>query len=696
MTRQISIALIVAACGGSPAPAPAVVSEPTPPPVAAASMQPVPPPATEAVGHPKQDLIPRKVLFGNPERTAVRISPDGKQLSWLAAKDGVLNIWVAPINKLDQAKAVTAETTRPIESYRWAYTSKHLLYEHDIGGDENFHVFRVDLADDKTTDLTPFPKARANVVALSDALPTQVAITINDRDPKLFDLVTLDLLTGKRVAEVQNTDEFGDFTVDHLLRVRAATKKLPDGSAEIYITTTANNPAKRTWDKFDTIGPTDADSTQVIAVSPDDRTLYMTDSRASDTGGVFAVDIKTRKGTVLGTDPKAEASDTIIDPHTGKLQAISFEYDRVRWQVLDKTIAPDLAAMAKLAPGGDASIVARTQDDKQWIVASFTEQKPGEYWLWNRATHKGTLLFDSRPELANYKLAPMTSVVIPARDGLQLVSYLTLPVDSPPKQPLPMVLLVHGGPWARDSWGPNPIHQLLANRGYAVLSVNYRGSTNFGKKFLNAGNLQWGKAMHTDLLDAVAWATKAGIAAPNQTCIMGGSYGGYATLAGLTMTPDAFACGVDIVGPSNLLTLLATIPPYWAPLVSMFHTRMGDPTTPEGKAILVEASPLTHAAAIKRPLLIGQGANDPRVNHAESEQIVAAMQKHGLPVSYALFPDEGHGFHRPENNIAFFGVAEAFLSAHLGGYYLPLTKEEVSASSMQIKSGAEGIPGLPH
>jgi dipeptidyl aminopeptidase/acylaminoacyl peptidase len=705
MTRHISIALIVAACGGSPAPAPAVVAEPAPPPVAA-SMQPAPPPPPAAVGHPKQDLIPRKVLFGNPERTAVRISPDGKQLSWLAAKDGVLNIWVAPINKLDQAKPVTAETTRPIEIYRWAYTNKHLLYEHDTGGDENFHVFRVDLADGKTTDLTPLPKARANIVALSDALPTQVAITINDRDPKLFDLVTLDLLTGKRVGEVQNTDEFGDFTVDHLLRVRVATKKLPDGSAEIYTTTAANNPAKRTWDKFDTIGPTDADSSQVIAVSPDDRTLYMTDSRASDTGGVVAVDIKTKKQTVLGSDPKAEASDTVIDPHTGKLQAISFEYDRVRWQVLDKAIAPDIAAMAKLAPGGDAAIVARTQDDKQWIVASFTEQKPGEYWLWNRATHKGTLLFDSRPELASYKLAPMASVVIPARDGLQLVSYLTLPVDShgegpvdgqtTPKQPLPMVLLVHGGPWARDSWGPNPIHQLLANRGYAVLSVNYRGSTNFGKKFLNAGNLQWGKAMHTDLLDAVAWATKAGIAAPNQVCIMGGSYGGYATLAGLTMTPDVFACGVDIVGPSNLLTLLATIPPYWAPLISMFHTRMGDPTTPEGKAILVEASPLTHAAAIKRPLLIGQGANDPRVNQAESEQIVAAMQKHGLPVSYALFPDEGHGFHRPENNIAFFGVAEAFLSAHLGGYYLPLTKEEVTASSMQIKSGADGIPGLPH
>ncbi len=257
-----------------------------------------------------------------------------------------------------------------------------------------------------------------------------------------------------------------------------------------------------------------------------------------------------------------------------------------------------------------------------------------------------------------------------------------------------MVLLVHGGPWARDTWGPNNLHQMFADRGYAVLSVNYRGSTGFGKKFLNAGNLQWGMKMHDDLLDAVKWAEQQGIVAPHQTCIIGGSYGGYATLVGLTMTPDAFVCGVDLVGPSNLITLLSTVPPYWAPIVSMFHKRMGDPTTPEGKAHLIEVSPLTHAAAITKPLLIGQGANDPRVNQAESEQIVAAMQKHDLPVTYALFPDEGHGFARPENNIAFFALAEAFLSAHLGGTYLPVTRDELAASSLQVKTGAEGIPGL--
>ncbi len=299
-----------------------------------------------------------------------------------------------------------------------------------------------------------------------------------------------------------------------------------------------------------------------------------------------------------------------------------------------------------------------------------------------------------------HPLAKVHPVVIKSRDGLDLVSYLSLPKIADPdgdgkaNQPVPMVLFVHGGPWGRDEWGYNPVHQLLANRGYAVLSVNFRGSTGFGKKFLNAGNLQWSKKMHDDLLDAVAWAVEAKVAPKDKVCIMGGSYGGYATLVGLAMTPDAFACGVDVVGPSNLLTLLASIPAYWAPLRATFTQRMGDPDTAEGKALLTAASPLTRAADIRRPLLIGQGANDPRVKQAESEQIVAALKAHRLPVSYVLFPDEGHGFARPENNIAFFAVTEAFLSAHLGGVYQPITPEELSASSIQIKDGKNGIPGL--
>ena len=669
-----------------------------------------PPPPPPAVGHPDQSLIPRSVLFGNPERTRVEISPDGRQLAWLAPKDGVMNVWVAPIGKLDQAKAVTAETKRPIRGYSWAYTNKHLLYQQDNAGDENFHVFRVDLADGKTTDLTPYAKARASIEGLTDSAPTTIAVSINDRDPKVFDEYTIDLATGARTLTALNDQGFAGFALDPQLHPRFATKSLPDGSSEIYVTDALKKPpadGKLTWKLFDKVPFEDATSTSVLGVVPGGKAVYMTDSRATDTGGIVAVDIATKKQTPIATDPKSEVSDTILDPHTGKLQAVAFEYLRTRWQVIDKTIAADLDGIAKLAPG-DIGITSRTQNDKLWIVTTSSEQKPGDYWLWNRTTHKGTFLLSARPDLAKYSMTTMAPVEIPARDGLTLVSYLSRPHDKSGEGPArstaeggakvndragPMVLLVHGGPWARDNWGYSPLAQLFANRGYAVLSVNFRGSTGFGKKFLNAGNLQWGKHMHDDLLDAVEWARKQGIA--DKVCIVGGSYGGYATLAGLTMTPDAFDCGVDLVGPSNLITLLSTIPPYWAPLVSMFHTRMGDPTTAEGKKLLTDVSPLTHATAIKKPLLIGQGANDPRVNQAESEQIVKAMQQHGLPVTYALFPDEGHGFARPENNIAFFGIAEAFLSAHLGGSYLPLTKEELSASSMVIKTGASGIPGLP-
>jgi dipeptidyl aminopeptidase/acylaminoacyl peptidase len=435
-------------------------------------------------------------------------------------------------------------------------------------------------------------------------------------------------------------------------------------------------------------------------MAPDGKSMYFTETRGRDTGALVSIDLKTKKQTVLAEDPKADAGDVLLHPTKRNLQAVAFEYEREHWKILDKSIEKDLTNLAKL-DGGEVRIGSRTLDDKTWIVATTSEQHPGRYYVWDRAKQKATFLFAVKPELEKQPLVKMHPVVIKARDGLDLVSYLTLPAAADPdgdgkaNAPVPMVLWVHGGPWSRDNWGYDTAHQLFANRGYAVLSVNYRGSTGFGKKFLNASNLQWAKAMHDDLLDAVDWAVKAGVTPRDKVCIGGGSYGGYATLVGLAMTPDVFACGVDIVGPSSLATLLASIPPYWAPFLAVFRTRVGDPDTTDGKALLAAASPLTHAAKIKRPLLIGQGANDPRVKQAESEQIVAAMKKHGLPVTYVVFPDEGHGFHRPENNTAFFAVTEAFLSAHLGGFYLPITPEEVKASTMQVKDGKDGVPGLP-
>jgi dipeptidyl aminopeptidase/acylaminoacyl peptidase len=379
---------------------------------------------------------------------------------------------------------------------------------------------------------------------------------------------------------------------------------------------------------------------------------------------------------------------------------VAYTYTRQRWAVLDNDIAEDFAFLPTVAEG-DFDIQARTLDDTQWMVAYTIDNGPVHYYLYDRPTKQATFLFTNRQALEGLPLAKMHSAVIPARDGLKLVSYYTLPVGREetggdlvrPVEPLAMVLLVHGGPWGRDGWGYHAIHQWLANRGYAVLSVNFRGSTGFGKAFVNAGNLEWGARMHDDLLDAVQWATDAGIADPDRVAIMGGSYGGYATLAGLTFSPETFACGVDIVGPSNLVTLLETVPPYWEPMMKVLTTRVGDHRTEAGRAFLRSRSPLTYVDNIQRPLLIGQGANDPRVKQAESDQIVQAMQAKQIPVTYVLYPDEGHGFARPENNLSFFAVAEAFLAQHLEERFEPIG-EDFANSSISVPTGQEQIPGL--
>ncbi|HEY5938831.1 MAG TPA: S9 family peptidase [Kofleriaceae bacterium] len=680
-----ALALLVACGGKSSSPAgPGSPSDPS------ASRDPM----AKAVGTPRTDLIPRQIIFGNPERVDAQLSPDGKYLSWTAPKDGVMNIWVAPLGKLDEAKVITAETTRPIREYTWAYTSKHLLYKQDIGGDENFHWFRADLADGKVTDLTPYKGALAELGGLSPKQPTKVVFLINDRDPKALDVHEIDLLTGKRTLIAQNDNLFSGFTLDHQMKPRFASKRLADGGIEIQ-----KRDQDGKWATWDTIPIEDAETTGVKAFAPTGKAVYMIDSRGRDTAALVTMDLAGKKQKLLAEDPKADAAELVVHPTKHHVQAVAFDHQRIRWHVLDASIKKDLDALTRLDLG-DVMIPSRTLDDKLWLVSTSSDQKPRRYHLWDRSKQKATFLFAARPALDQQPLLKQWPIEIASRDGLSLVSYLTLPAAADPdgdgkaNTPVPMVLLVHGGPWLRDYWGFDPIHQMLGNRGYAVLSVNYRGSTGFGKKFLNAGNLQWGKAMHDDLIDAVGWAVKAGISPKDRICILGTSYGGYATLVGLAMTPDVFACGVDIVGVSNLHTFIATIPPYWAPELAAVYTRVGNPATPEGKALLTAISPLTHAAKIKRPLLIGQGANDPRVKQAESEQIVAAMKKARLPVTYVVFPDEGHGFYREVNTIAFYGVTEAFLSAHLGGAYQPVTAEELAATSMQIKDGRAGIPGL--
>jgi dipeptidyl aminopeptidase/acylaminoacyl peptidase len=693
--KRLALVCLVACGGGKAGPSTLPSTDPAP------ATDPTPKipgePRADVIapkGHPRADLIPRTVLFGNPERANVQLSPDGKRIAWLAPRDGVLNVYVAPINELDKAKPVTADTARPVRNYFWAYDNKHLIYAQDAGGDENFHLFRTTVEGGEVVDLTPYKGARANLIDVGDKKPKTIIVGINDRDKKFSDVYSVDIATAKRTLMYENKEGFGGFDVDPNQQLRLATKQDQNGATQIFIRKGA------AWAPWDQIPYEDGETTQTLWIDPSGKTVYMRDSRDRDTSALYSVDLATKQKKLIAEDAKTDVGPAVRHPTKYTPQAISFTYDKTRWQVLDKTIEADVEGITKLAAGADWRIASRTLDDKAWLVSIQSDVAPATFHLWDRAKHTGKFLFSSQPALPTDQLAKMHPVVIPARDGKQLQSYLTLPRAADPDgdgkatTALPMILWVHGGPWGRDRWGFDRQAQLFANRGYAVLQVNFRGSTGFGKAFVNAADRQWSKTMHDDLLDAVAWAVKSNVAPKDKICIGGGSYGGYATLVGVAMTPDVFACGVDIVGPSNINTLLASIPPYWTPMINRMKKRVGDWDKPDEKAQLDAASPLTHAAKIKRPLLIGQGANDPRVKQAEAEQIVGAMNAHQLPVTYVLFPDEGHGFARPENNIAFAGVMEAFLSAHLGGSYLPLTKAELEASSMQIKEGRAGIPGL--
>lgn len=641
------------------------------------------------------ELIPRDALFGNPERSNVQLSPDGRWLSWLAPLEGTLNVWVAPAGDPSQARAVTRDTGRGIRRYFWSYHPGTLLYLRDTGGDEDFHLYAVSLDSGESRDLTPYPKTTAQVVAASDRHPDTVLVAMNDRDPQWHDLYAVDLATGARRLVERNTGNIAGWLADADYNLRFAVRARPDGGQDLL------RRAGDGWEEFDSIPYEDAMTTGPAGLTDDGSILYMSDSRGRNTAALFAVDTATGEHTLLHEDARADIGGGLSDPATGRLQAVSVNYLREEWVALDDAIRADLGRLAAIGPG-EASVNSRTLDDRTWIVAYSAAESPVEYYRYDRDGQGGgslTRLFSGRPALEGKPLVPQWPLELKSRDGLTLVSYLTLPPHADPDRdgkadrPVPMVLLVHGGPWARDSYGYNSYDQWLANRGYAVLQVNYRGSTGFGKEFTSAGDGEWAGRMHDDLIDAVQWAIQSGVTTADKVAIMGGSYGGYATLVGLTFTPDTFACGVDIVGPSNLNTLLATVPPYWASFYEQLVRRMGDPRTEEGRAWLTERSPLTRVDAIRRPLLIGQGANDPRVKQAESDQIVEAMTAKNIPVTYVLFPDEGHGFARPENSKAFNAVAEGFLATCLGGRAEPIGGD-FAGSSIQVPVGAEHVTGL--
>jgi dipeptidyl aminopeptidase/acylaminoacyl peptidase len=658
----------------------------------------------------EEKLIPRQVLFGNPDKASLKISPNHQMISFLAPVNDVLNVWVAPLDKPEDAVAVTKDTLRGIRTYFWAYNNEQVIYLQDVGGDENWQVHAVNVSTKEDKNLTPFEeitgpdgkpvtmpngkilRPRAQIQEVSYKFPNEILIGLNTRNPQFFDIYHLNINTGD-LKMIQQNNRFLGFQTDDDYNIRYAFENTPDGGNEIFVP-----DGKGGWKTFDKIPMEDALTTWPIGFDKTGKILYMIDSRGRNTAALTSVNLETGNKKVIFEDPRADLSDAMIHPTEKTIEAVATDYLRTEWTILDNSIKPDFDYLKSVA-AGDLNVTSRSLDDNVWTVAYMKDDGPVNYYIYDRPDKKATFLFTNRKELEKVHLSKMYPVEIKSRDGLTLVSYLTLPHASDPDyngrpdSPLPMVLFVHGGPWARDSWGYQPYHQWLADRGYAVLSVNYRGSTGFGKDFINAGNMEWAKKMHDDLIDAVNWTVEQKIADKNKVAIMGGSYGGYATLVGLTFTPDFFACGVDIVGPSNLVTLLETIPPYWLPMINMFTSRVGDYRTEEGKKFLLSRSPITYVDSIKKPLLIGQGANDPRVNQAEADQIVKAMQEKNIPVTYVLFPDEGHGFARPENRMSFNAVAEIFLSQFLGGRSEPIGND-FKNSSITVPAGAEYVPTL--
>ena len=631
-------------------------------------------------------------MFGNPDRASPRLSPDGKHIAFLAAVEGVLNLWVGPTSNPETAEPVTRDAGRGIRVYYWAYTNRHIIYLQDKGGDENWRAFVVEIESGEVRDLTPVEGVQAQVVAISPDHPTEMIVGLNDRQSEYHDLYKINIHTGERELLQQN-DHFAGFLVDDDFRVRFGSVMTSDGGSEVF-----ERDGSGGWTSFMKVGGEDALTTTPIGFDQSGRKLHLVDSRGRNTAAVARIDLDTGVKTVLAENQLADASDAMVHPDTNEIEAVAFTYERREWEIIDESIAGDMELLGAREEG-DVEVVSRTLKDDLWIVAYQSDDSPTRYHLYNRSAGQIEYLFSNNTELEAAPLTKLHPVAIKSRDGLDLVSYYSLPPGSQgqdpryPAQPLPTVLLVHGGPWARAEWGYDPHCQWLANRGYAALAVNFRGSTGFGKEFINAGNMEWGRKMHHDIVDAVNWAIDVGIADPDKIAVMGGSYGGYAALASLTMTPDLFACAVDIVGPSNLITLLESFPPYWQPMIELFTSRVGDHRTAEGRALLQERSPLSYVDRIRKPLLIGQGANDPRVKEAESGQIVEAMNARDIPVTYILYPDEGHGFARPENRLSFYAVAEAFLAQHLGGRFEGMG-DDFEGSSLLVKQGADEVPGL--
>lgn len=624
-----------------------------------------------------ETLIPRALLFGNPERASPKLSPDGSRLAWLAPDaNNVLQVWMKTLDT-NAEKVVTADKKRGIQTYLWAKDNRTLLYAQDREGDENYHLYGVDLATGQTRDYTPIEGVRVMDVGLNADFPDTALVWLNARDRSLFDVYRLDLRSGTLNPDTQNPGDVSSWTADAQFRVRAAHVVTPDAGVEIRLRASEQAP----WKTFLKAGPDEV--LDVLDFTADGESVLLRSSLGRNTAALIRKIIASGAEEAIAASDAVDVDEVMIHPQRHVVEAVAFSPGRMVWQTIDPAVKADFAGLARL-DAGDFSVVNRTEDDDIWLVGYTSDRASRRFYRWNRKTKQGTFLFSSQPKLDNLGLAEMKPLVISTRDGLKMNSYLTLPPEVPAKN-LPMVLIPHGGPWVRDKWGYNGLAQWLANRGYIVLQPNYRGSTGYGKQFLNAGYKQWGRKMHDDLIDAVNWAVNSGLADPGRLAILGGSYGGYCALAALTFTPDVFACAVDIVGVSNLKTFVDSIPPYWKPFRALIDVRMANVDDPKDAQLIHDTSPLNFAHKIVRPLLIGQGANDPRVKQAESEQIVSAIEKNHGVVTYVLYPDEGHGFVRPQNRLDFFARAELFLGEHLGGRVEAMDGETTPGSTAIVR-----------
>ena len=633
-------------------------------------------------------IIDREVFFDNPEYAGAQISPDGKYISFIKPFKGTMNIWVKETSAtFDSAKPLTNDLTRPVRNYLWSRDGKYILFSQDKGGDENFNVYAVNPADkpaggaDVPTarNLTDAKGVRAILQAVPESDPDAIYVGINERDKAWHDLYKVKISTGERTLINENKDRYQGMIFDNKDKLRLAVRSANNGDTEI-LRIGADGKATKIYscNSFETCAP--------IRFHKDDKRVYMqTNKDDADLIALVLMDIETGKIEKVESDPlkKVDFGGASFSEISKELIATVYEDDRERIYFKDKKYEDDYKTIKKRLGDRDVSFSSSTRDEQKFIVVTNSDVDPGTVWLYDRKTKNLSTLYQVREKLDRKSLSPMKAITYKSSDGLEIPAFLTLPKGVEAKN-LPLVVNPHGGPWGRDYWGYNTYAQFLANRGYAVLQMNFRASTGYGKKFLNAGNNEWGQKMQDDITWGVKYLVEQGIADPKRVGIMGGSYGGYATLAGVTYTPDIYAAAVAIVAPSNLQTLLEAIPPYWESIRVVFYKRMGDPNTPEGLAQMKRQSPLYSADKIKTPLMVVQGANDPRVNKRESDQIVIALRDRNYPVEYIVAPDEGHGFARPVNNMAMIAAAEKFLAKHLGGRFQDSATPEVTKRLAEI------------